>query len=139
MDLTLRSANKMARFSLTIALLGIWVLTCGCAGRKSAMRPISSDAPASIELTAPAMITDQGATTTFPPGIYKPAFEDERGYFYEAPKKVLMDDVAVYAFDGGVYVMRGETAPTRWYVIRPNGRRTTGKFKTPPSYKVVKR
>lgn len=103
------------------------------------MHAISSEAPASIELTAPAIVTDQGATTTFPPGKYKPAFEDERGYYYEAPKKVLFDDVAVYSFDGGVYVERGHTAPTRWYVIRPNGRRTMGHFKTAPSYEIVKR
>ena len=130
----------MPRASLTIVLLGAVMLAAsGCASRQSAMRPISSEAPASIELTAPAMVSNQGATTTFPPGKYKPVFEDERGYYYEAPRKVLLDDVAVYAFDGGVYVVRGETAPTRWYVIRPNGRRTMGRFKTPPSYEVVKR
>ena len=103
------------------------------------MRPIKSEAPASIELTAPAVVSDQGVATTFPPGRYKPVYEDERGYYYEAPKKVLADDVAVYAFDGGVYVVRGETAPTRWYVMRPNGRRTMGRFKQPPPYEVLKR
>ena len=103
------------------------------------MHPITSEVPASIELTAPAFVSDQGATTTFPPGKYKPVFEDERGYYYEAPKKVLMDDVAVYAFDGGVYVVRGETAPTHWYVIRPNGRRSMGRFKSPPPYVGIKR
>ena len=126
--------------SLTRALFaGLAVVMCGCASRQSALRPIASDAPASIELTAPVIVSDQGASTTFPPGKYKPVFEDERGYYYEAPKKVLRDDIAVYAFDGGVYVVRGETAPTRWYIIRPNGRRTMGRFKTPPSYEVIKR
>ena len=84
------------------------------------------------------MVSDQGATTTFPPGKYHPAFEDDGGYYYEAPKKVLIDDVAVYAFDGGVYVVRGEKAPTRWYVIRPNGRRSMGRFKSPPPYEILK-
>jgi hypothetical protein len=122
----------------TAALVGcVAIFASGCAGHK--MHALTSEAPASIELTAPAIVSDQGATTTFPPGKYKPAFEDEHGYYYEAPKKVLIDDVAVYAFEGGVYVERGHTAPTRWYVIRPNGRRTMGRFKTPPSYEIVKR
>ena len=130
----------MFRLRLTTLLLtGSALVLSACASRQSAMRPISSEPPASIELKAPAIVSDQGATTKFPPGKYKPAFEDERGYYYEAPKKVLVDDVAVYAFDGGVYIVRGETAPSRWYVIRPNGRRTMGKFKSLPSYEVVKR
>jgi hypothetical protein len=88
-------------------------------------------------LKVPATASEQGATTTFPAGTYKPAYEDDHGYYFEASKKVLVDDVAVYAFDGGVYVPRGQTAPTHWYVIRPNGRRTMGRFKTSPVYNLV--
>lgn len=83
-------------------------------------------------------MSQEGATTTFPVGIYKPAYEDDHGIYFEAPGKVLVDDIATYAFDGGLYVLRGETAPLRWYVIRPNGRRTMGRFKTIPVYTLVR-
>lgn len=91
-----------------------------------------------IELLKPATVTDQGATTTFPAGKYKPVYEDERGFYFEAPRKVMIDDIGVYGFDGGVYIERGKSTPTHWYVIRPNGRRTMGRFKTPPAYKAIR-
>jgi hypothetical protein len=104
----------------------------------SSFREISSTPPASaIELKKPAVVSEEGATTKFPVGKYRPVYEDEGGYYFEAPEKVLVDDVAVYAFDGGLYVQRGKTAPSHWYVIRPNGRRTSGRFKEMPSYKLV--
>ena len=111
---------------------------CSSLHSGSSFRAISSTPPASaIKLTAPAVVTDQGTTTTFPEGKYKPAYEDEGGYYYEAPGKVLVDDVGVYGFDGGLYLPRGKTAPSGWYMIRPNGRRTAGHFKTPPIYQLV--
>jgi len=126
------------RFALTIAALcGVTFVGCSTMGHGSSPRAISSKPPASIKLTAPATVSDQGATTTFPPGKYQPVFEDDEGYYYEAPEKVLVDDIATYAFDGGVYIRRGQTSPDRWYVIRPNGRRTSGRFKHPPPYKVL--
>ena len=78
-----------------------------------------------------------GVTTTFPAGKYRPTYEDDGGYYFDAPRKVLVDDIGIYAFDGGVYVPRGKTAPTHWYVIRPNGRRTMGRFKDVPAHTVV--
>jgi hypothetical protein len=130
----------MPQHTLTIAVL--CAALAGCShfqhGSSSSFHAIDSDSSKpSIELTVPAVVSDQGATTTFPAGKYKPVYEDEGGYYYEAPGKVILDDIATYAFDGGVYVKRGHTNPSRWYVIRPNGRRTTGRFKTPPMYKVV--
>jgi len=74
---------------------------------------------------------------SFPVGKYTPAYEDDHGFYFEASRKVLVDDIATYAFDGGVIVERGQTEPTHWYIIRPNGRRSTGKFRTMPVYKIV--
>ena len=88
-----------------------------------------------IELITPASVSEEGATTTFPAGKYRPMYEDDGGYYFEAPSKVLVDDIGVYGYEGGVYIRRGENAPTEWYLIRPNGRRSMGKFKTPPTYK----
>ena len=101
------------------------MFTAGCShfGSGSSPHEISSTPPASaIVLKEPAVVSAEGATTKFPA---------------EAPEKVLVDDVAVYAFDGGLYVERGKTAPTHWWIVRPNGRRTMGHFKTLPSYKLV--
>ena len=85
----------------------------------------------------PAVVTEEGATTTFPVGKYRPTYEDDGGYYFEAPHKVMVDDVGVYGFEGGVYIERGTNAPTHWYLIRPNGRRSMGKFKPPPVYKKI--
>lgn len=129
-------------FSLKIAAtaIGIVAAISGCSSLNphSSFRAISSTPPSSvIELTAPAVVTDMGTTTTFPVGKYRPTYEDEGGYYYEAPSKVLVDDVGVYGFDGGLYVARGKTEPANWYIIRPNGRRSSGHFKTTPLYRLT--
>ena len=124
--------------AIIVAAVALVATGCASANRHSTFRAIKSEPPAAaIELVAPAIVSEEGATTTFPVGKYKPAYEDDGGYYFEAPRKVLVDDVATYAFNGGVYVARGETAPSRWYLIRPNGRRTMGKFKTPPASTMV--
>lgn len=125
---------------LGLAIIAGFLSAAGCNtfDRHSSFKALTSEPSlAAIELLKPAMVTDQGATTTFPPGKYKPVYEDEHGFYFEAPRKVLVDDVGVYGFDGGVYIERGKSTPSQWYVIRPNGRRTMGRFKTAPVYKAV--
>jgi hypothetical protein len=129
--------GSVTRRCLTIPILCGFLTGCSHLHQGSSFRAISSTPPASIELTAPASVSDQGATTTFPVGKYRAVYEDDHAYYFEAPGKVLVDDIATYAFDGGVYVIKGERAPTHWYVIRPNGRRTMGRFKNAPLYKVL--
>ncbi|PYI88879.1 MAG: hypothetical protein DMF03_09230 [Verrucomicrobia bacterium] len=87
-------------------------------------------------LSAPVTVIDQSATDTFPAGKYRPLYEDRGGYYFEAPAKVLVDDVAVFAYEGGLYIARGATEPTGWYVNRPSGK-TMGRFKKIPPYKLV--
>jgi hypothetical protein len=121
-----------------IGIVAMFAAGCSHFGPDSSPHEISSTPPASaIQLKKPAVVSDEGATTRFPAGKYRPVYEDKGGYYFEAPEKVLVDDVAVYAFDGGLYVERGKTAPTHWYIVRPNGRRSMGHFKTLPSYKLV--
>jgi len=110
---------------------------CGSLRQHSSLRPISSKPPASaIVLSAPVTVIDQSATDTFPAGKYRPLYEDRGGYYFEAPAKVLVDDVAVFAYEGGLYIARGATEPTGWYVNRPSGK-TMGRFKKIPPYKLV--
>ena len=125
---------------IIINALTIGLVTTGCSSlhKQSSFRAVASQPPASaIELIKPATVTEEGAITTFPAGKYRPMYEDDHGYYFEAPSKVIVDDVGVYGFDGGVYIQRGKTAPSEWYLIRPNGRRSMGRFKTAPLYKVV--
>ena len=122
-----------------VAILFVVLLAVSCSSLRqgSSFGPISSKPPASaILLTAPATVRDQTATDTFPAGKYRPRYEDRGGYYFEAPTKILVDDVAVFAYEGGIYVEKGATAPTRWYVIRPSGRRM-GRFKKSPPYTLV--
>ena len=119
---------------ILVALLGTG---CGSLRQDSSLRPISSKPPESaIVLSAPVTVRDQTATDTFPAGKYRPLYEDRHGYYFEAPSKVLVDDVAVFAYEGGLYVARGATEPTRWYISRQGGR-TMGHFKKIPPCKLV--
>src|SRR5438445_4925101 len=105
---------------LLVALLGA---SCSSLRQDSSLRPISSKPPESaIVLSAPVTVRDQTATDTFPAGKYRPLYEDRGGYYFEAPAKVVVDDVAVFAYEGGLYVVRGATEPTRWYISRQGGR-----------------
>ena len=128
------SASLLAMAAALLCLAG-----CNSLNPHSSFRAIASTPPIkAIELTVPASASgDEGATITFPVGKYTPAYEDDHGFYFEASRKVLVDDIATYAFDGGVIVERGQTEPTHWYIIRPNGRRSTGKFRTMPVYKIV--
>jgi|SRR5689334_14478141 hypothetical protein len=122
------------------AILFVVLLEVSCSSLRqdSSFGPISSKPPASaIILTAPVTVGDQTATDTFPAGKYRPRYQDRGGYFFEAPTKVLVDDVAVFAYEGGIYVEKGATEPTRWYVIRPSGRKM-GHFKKIPAYTLVR-
>ena len=129
----------MSRWIIVKALAVALLITgCGSLHKQSSFRAIASHPPvAAIELIKPAAVSEEGATTTFPPGKYRPMYEDDHGYYFESPRKVIVDDVGVYGFDGGVYIQRGQTAPTEWYLIRPNGRRSMGRFKTAPMYKIT--
>ena len=127
-------------FLSTTFVVAVLATSCSSLHKASSFRAIASEPPVSvIELITPATVSEEGATTTFPVGKYKPEYEDDHGYYYGAPAKVIVDDVGVYGFEGGVYIERDKTAPTHWYLIRPNGRRSMGKFKTPPMYKKIVR
>jgi hypothetical protein len=126
------------RAAIAIATVCLFASGCSSLHSGSSFGEVKSKPPASvIELKAPAIVTEEGATTTFPVGKYKPAYEDEHGYYYEAPSKVMVDDIGVYGFEGGLYLSRDKNTVNGWYLIRPNGRRSTGHFKTLPHYKLI--
>jgi hypothetical protein len=123
---------------LGVVALGIIVAGCSSLRSNQSLRPISSKPPESaIVLNAPEIVSESGTITTFPAGEYRPAYEERGGYYFQAPTKVLVDDVAVFAYEGGLYVARGESEPTRWYVIHTNGEKKMGRFRKIPQYKRI--
>jgi hypothetical protein len=130
-------AGRSAVYGLLVLAL---VASCNSTHSSAPSRSVESEPPViAIELTRPASTAiEQGAVATFPAGTYhRAAYEDKRGDYFEAPDKILVDDVAVYAYEGGIYLPRGKTAAPHWYIIKPNGQRSMGRFKSPPSYRVI--
>jgi hypothetical protein len=122
------------------AVTALSVVVAGCSSLRSnqSLRPISSKPPESaIVLSAPAVVSESGTITTFPTGEYRPVSEDRGAYYFQAPTKVLVDDVAVFAHEGGLYVARGHVEPIGWYVIGENGEKKMGRFKKMPQYKRI--
>jgi hypothetical protein len=133
----MKSYSSSNALSLVIA---VSVVAAGCSSLRSnqSLRPISSKPPESaIVLNAPAVVNESGTITTFPTGEYRPLYEDRGGYYFQAPTKVLVDEVAVFAYEGGLYIPRGDTEPTRWYVIGENGEKKMGRFRKIPQYKRI--
>jgi len=121
-----------------VVALGVIVAGCSSLRSNQSLRRISSKPPESaIVLNGPAIVSESGTITTFPAGEYRPAYEDRGGYYFQAPTKVLVDEVAVFAHEGGLYVARGESEPTRWYVIGENGEKKMRRFKKIPQYKQI--
>jgi hypothetical protein len=107
------------------------------------MRPLSSKPPLPrIVLAAP--VDNRAFSGLLPPipyhvilpaGEYRPLYEDDRAYYYQAPTKVVVNDLASSLYDGGIYVQRGTTTPTGWYFqgadSEGNAEWNSGLFKKP--------
>lgn len=118
---------------IIFSLCGLFLTGCG------SLRPIASKPPESaIELKAPARYAGFLYTVTLPPGEYRPLYEDNGGYYYQAPSKIIGHDLLTYMLDGGLYVERGSNAPTQWYVIDPqNGEKSMGRCRPLPDYQLI--
>jgi hypothetical protein len=122
-------------FLYFVTCLGI-VTFSGCA----TMRPISSPPPrAHIVLGSPYTATGWSGvlppikfSVILPPGEYRPLYEDDQYYYYQAPSKVVVNDLTSLMFDGGIYVARGTTSPRGWYYIDQDGAQNFGRFNSPP-------
>jgi len=54
-----------------------------------------------------------------PTGAYTPLYEDEGGYYYQAPQKITgRDSWMPLLLDGGLYLERNERKPKKIYIIR---------------------
>jgi hypothetical protein len=77
---------------------------------------------------------------TFPAGEYRPLYEDDGGYYFQAPAKVIVHSagIATYMHDGGLYVERGASEPTKWYYTYENeGNMKMWRFNTIPPCELI--
>ena len=97
------------------------------------VRPISPNStpppPSAIVVSEPFRI-DQLSKATFPSGEYRPYFEDNKGYYCQAPSKIVANALFTFMYDGGLYLKRGAAAPTQWYVIGEGGLVNMGPLST---------
>ena len=125
-------ARRLPFIAASLALFAF----AGCAS----LRPISSPPPrATIVLTAPFTTTWWAGLLpplpnhlSLPAGEYRPLYEDDNYYYYQAPSKVVFSNLGSSLFDGGIYVARGTTTPRGWYFVDQDGSQQVGPFKTPP-------
>ena len=107
------------------ALLAVFCLS-GC----SSMRPIASEPPVpGIFVTAPFSVSIVFRSAAFPAGRYLPSYEDNGGYYYQAPTKIVERGLLLnHICDGGLYVKRGTKEAKQWYVIEGSGGTFFGRF-----------
>ncbi|MBU2977099.1 hypothetical protein [Alteromonas sp. C1M14] len=76
----------------------------------------------------------------FPKGTYLPIYEDEDGYYYEAPHKLTGNDGGIaILIDGGIYLDKDKNEPDKIYIIRSSfGSPTILSMDEKPSLKLVK-
>lgn len=126
-----RTFRHHVRFIVAI-LAGLGLAGC------SSLHPITIEPTVSvIVLTAPFSI-EQLSKATFPSGEYRVLCEDDGGYYYQAPSKIVANALFSYLYEGGLYVKRGAKEPTKWYVIGQGSRITMGELKTIPPHQMKK-
>jgi hypothetical protein len=128
--------TTLSRFLCLAASLAVFSFA-GCA---ASMRPISSKPPLA-KITFPAPFDASGwhpglmpakYHVLLPAGEYRPLYEDDQSYYFQAPSKVVVNDPGTFLFDGGIYVPRGTTKPAGWYYVDQDGSPYTGAFNVPP-------
>ena len=75
---------------------------------------------------------------TLPAGEYRPLYEDDGGYYFQSPAQVILTSAGIpmKEMNAGLFVKRGSTEPTKWYLIEDNALRT-GVIKNIPAYDIV--
>jgi len=122
--------KRFVRFEMltgAIAALVVLLLT-GC----SSIRPVTSTPPASAIVVSEPFTVHELTRANFPSGEYKPVFEDNDGFYYQAPTKIIANLMFTYVGDGGLYLKKGEKEPSQWYFITDGGHITRGDLSAVP-------
>ena len=111
----MKTYKMLIRCHVGLLLLGALLACTGC----SSTRVLSSQPPVKAVVVdrAQEFSAGSGNKISLPAGEYKPVMEDNQGYFYQAPSKLVARGVFPYILDGGLVIKRGERAPSKWYVI----------------------
>ncbi len=100
------------------------ILLCALLSACASITPLQSKPPYSkIAVNRPFSWGDGILTIriNMPSGTYTPLYEDEGGYYYQAPQKVTGRDTGMpLLIDGGLYLERNKLKPQKIYVIRNN-------------------
>ena len=107
---------------LKLSALATIALLASCA---SPIRPLASTPPvAKLRVNKPFSCGDGVILikTNMPTGIYTPKYEDDKGYYYDAPQKVTgWDSFWATMNEGGLYLEKDSTTPKQIYVLRNYG------------------
>ncbi|HEY1769172.1 MAG TPA: hypothetical protein VGG02_02805 [Chthoniobacterales bacterium] len=88
----------------------------GCAGDRN-YRAIDQTSPTGARRCLELRYETQVATLHFPNGTYELAAEDDAGFFYHAPAKILENTVNGPLFlDGGLYLPKSGRRALRGYI-----------------------
>lgn len=103
------------RILLTLALV---CLATSCAS----IRPLSTKPPYSAITVNKPFSWGDGVIlikVEMPAGEYKPLYEDDKGYYYQAPQKITgRDSFWPLLMDGGLFLKRNLLKPDQLYIIR---------------------
>jgi hypothetical protein len=112
---------NQAKKAMPILFIGIAAILGGCA----TVQLLQSKPPySSITVHEPIIWGDAVLTKKFqyPVGKYLPKFEDENGYYYAAPDKVVTRDTFFSSLnEGGLFLGKGEASPTHVYILSNQG------------------
>lgn len=117
--------NDASIRSAALCVTAMLLLT-SCAAERH-YRPIppgeGPNVPRQIELREEPSIS----TFHFPRGVYSLEAEDNRGYYYRAPRQVMKHAFAgSMPYDGGIFVRKDRPGKVRAYVVWAGGRTKIG-------------
>ncbi len=110
-------------FSL-FAMFAVAMTSCAGDGRYRLLPPGEGPAvPRSIVLNEEPSIS----TVHFPRGVYRLEAEDDRGYYYRAPRMLTKHAFAgLQPYNGGIYLKKSRAAKLRGYIVWAGGRTKIG-------------
>ena len=112
----------------TLISLVFALLLVSCGGNRhfrATDAAATSSTPPYLELRS----QPSAATLHFPRGTYVLDAEDDNGYYYRAPRKIVQHSFASgLQYDGGIFVAKRDRTRLRGYIIRPSGLTHIGNF-----------
>jgi hypothetical protein len=114
--MSLRWFRRPAPVIFACFALAVLLTSCASSGRAPANSAASI--PRVIELEQEQSVS----TFHFPRGLYSLQSEDDAGYYYRAPRRLIKHSFAGFAkYDGGLFVPKNDPNALRGYVVWAGG------------------